>query len=56
LVYKIYGYYYYKKGVYVQIIKSTARRRFRWRQHCPVWKCIYPKNKPNKNAGNHGNL
>ena len=23
-------------------------------QHGPAWKCIYPKNKPTKNARNHG--
>jgi len=45
-----------KNGAYVQIIRSTARRYFRGRQHGPAWKCIYPKNKPNKNARNHGNV
>jgi len=45
-----------KKGVYVQVIRSTARRYFRGRQHGPAWKCIYPNNEPNKNARNHGNL
>jgi len=35
LVHKIYGYCYYKKGVYVQVIRSTARPHFRWRQHGP---------------------
>ena len=58
LVRKICGYYYYKKGVYVQVIRSTARRYFRGRQHGPSWKCVdlHPKNKPTKNARNHGNL
>jgi len=32
---------YYNKGVYVQVIRSTTRRYFRWRQHGPAWKCIY---------------
>jgi len=41
LVHKICGYYYYKKGAYVQIIKSTARRYFQGRQHGPAWKCTY---------------
>ena len=41
-------YYYYKKGVYVQVIRSTARRYFRGRQHGPAWKSLYPKNKPTK--------
>jgi len=50
------GYYYYKKEVYEQVIRSTARRYFRGRQHGHAWKCIYPKNKPTKNAKNHGNL
>ena len=45
---KIRGYYYYKKRVYVQVIRSTARRYFRERQHGPAWKCLYPKNKPTK--------
>jgi len=56
LVHEISGYYYYEKGSYVQIIKSTARRYFRGQQHGPVWKCLYPKNKPSKNARYHGNL
>jgi len=58
LVRKICGYYYYKKGVYVQVIRSTTRRYFRGRQHGPSWKCVdlHPKNKPSKNARNHGNL
>jgi len=42
LVHKICGYYYYKKGVYLQVIRSTARRHFRGRQRGPAWKCIYP--------------
>jgi len=50
------GYYYYKKEVYVQVIRSTVRRYFRGRQHGPVWKCLYLKNKSTKNASNHGNL
>jgi len=33
---------YYKKGVYVQVIRSTARRYFRGRQHGPVRKCLCP--------------
>jgi len=45
-----------KKGVYVQIIRSTDRRYFRGRHHGSTWKCIYPRNKSNKNARNHGNL
>ena len=53
---KIRGYYYYKKGVYVQVIRSTPRRYFRERQHGPAWKSLCPKNKPPKNARNHGNL
>jgi len=44
-----------KKRVYVQVIRSTVRRCFRGRQHGPAWKCVYPKNKPTKNAWNHGN-
>jgi len=54
LVHKICGY--YRKAVYVQLTTSTTRRYFRWRQHQPAWKRIYPKNKPTKNARNHGNL
>jgi len=42
LVHKIYGYSYYEKGAYVEIIRSRDRRYFRGRQHCPAWKCIYP--------------
>jgi len=45
-----------KKGVYVQVIKSTARRYFWGRQHGHAWKCMYPNNKPTKNARNQGNL
>jgi len=56
LVHKICGYYYHKKGVYLQIIRSTARQHFRVLQHGPALKCIYPKNKPDKNARNHENL
>jgi len=56
LFHKICGYCYYKKGVYVQLIRSTARRYFRGRQHGPEWKCIHPENKPTKNARNHANL
>jgi len=41
--------------VYLQVIRSTARRYFRGRQHSPTWKCIYPKNNPTKNARFHGN-
>jgi len=41
---KISGYCYYKKGVYVQVIRSTAGRYFRGRQHGPAWKSLYPKN------------
>jgi len=33
----------YKKGVYVQVIRSTARRYFRERQHGPASTCIYQK-------------
>jgi len=29
------GYGYYKKGVYIQVIRSTARQCFRGRQHGP---------------------
>jgi len=46
LVHKIDGY--YSKEVYVQLIRSTTTRYFRWRQHHPAWKRIYPKNKPTK--------
>jgi len=46
----------YKKRVYVQVIRSTAGRYFRGRQHGPAWKSLYPKNKPTKNARNRGNL
>jgi len=46
------GYCYLKKGVYV----PTARRYFWGLQQGPVWKCIYPKNRPTKNASNHSNL
>jgi len=56
LVHEICAYYYYEKGAHAQIIRSTAIRYFRGWQHGPAWKCIYPKNKPNKNARNHGNL
>jgi len=42
--FKIRGYYYYKKGVYVQVIRSTARRYFWGRQHSPAWESLYPKN------------
>jgi len=42
------------KGVYVQVFRSTTRRYFRGRQHGPAWRCTYPKNKPTKNARNHG--
>jgi len=56
LVHKINGLYHYKKRVYVQIIITIDRRYFRWRQHGPARKCIYPKNKPTKNARNNGNL
>jgi len=38
------------------MIRSTTRRYFWGRQHGPLRKCIYPKNKPNKNARNHENL
>jgi len=41
---------YYNKGVYVQLIRSTTRQYFRRRQRGPAWKCLYPKNKPTKNA------
>ena len=44
------------KGVYIQVIRSTARRYFLGQQHGPTWKCIHPKNKPTNNARNHGNL
>jgi len=40
----------------VQVIRSTARRYFRGRQHVPAWKYLYPKNKPTKNVRNRGNL
>jgi len=46
LVHTIHGY--YSKGVYVQLIRSTTRRHFRWRHHGPTWKNIYPKNKSRK--------
>jgi len=52
LIHKICSYCYLKKGVYV----PTARRYFEGRQHGPLWKCIYPKNKPTTNGSNHGNL
>jgi len=42
------GYYYYKKGVYVQVIRSTARRYFRERQHGPRRTCTHPKKKQQK--------
>jgi len=45
-----------KKGVYIQVIRSTARRYFWGQQHVPTWKCIHPKTKPAKTARNHGNL
>jgi len=51
LIHKICGH--YDKGVYVQLIRFTARRYFRWRQHGLAWKCIYPKNKPTSNDRNH---
>jgi len=54
LVHKTCGY--YKKGVNVQLIRSTSRRYFQERKHRSAWKCIYPKIKPTKNAWNHGNL
>jgi len=38
---KIRAYYYCEKGVYVQVIRPTARRYFRGRQHGPTWKCLY---------------
>jgi len=47
---------YYKKGVFLQVIRSTARRYFRGRQHGPAWTCIYSKNKSTKNVRNHGNF
>jgi len=47
---------YYNKEVYVQLSRSTTRRYFRGRQHGPSWKCMYPKNKPTKNARIHRNL
>jgi len=54
---KICGYYYYKKGVYVHVIRSTARRYFRGLQHCPAWTCIPTSEKQTyKNARNHGNF
>jgi len=43
---------YYNKGVYVQLIKSAIRRYFRGWQHGPTWKCLYPKNKPEKKRYN----
>jgi len=43
LVHKIWDY--YKKGVYVQLIRST-RRYFWWRQLGLASKCIHPKSKP----------
>jgi len=42
LVHTICGYYYYEKGFYVQVIRSTIRQHFWGRQHGPTWKCIYP--------------
>jgi len=45
-----------QKEVYVQVIRWIARRYFRGRQHDPAWKCMYPKNRPTKNARNHGNV
>ena len=56
LGYVICGLYYYKKGVYVQVVRSTAKQYFRERQHGPALKCIYPKNKPTENARTHGYL
>ena len=56
MVRKICGYYYYKKGVFVQIIRSTTRRHFWGRNTVPHENVYVPKNKPNKNARNHGNL
>ena len=53
---KICSYGYYKKGVNMQVIRSTARRYFRGHQHGPTWKCKHPKKKPTKNARNHGKL
>jgi len=37
----------------VQVIRPTARRYFRERQHGPTWACIHKKRY--KNARNHGN-
>jgi len=54
LAHKICGY--YGKAVHVQLIRSTTRRYFRWRQHDPAWKHICPENKPAQNARNHGNF
>jgi len=45
-----------QKEVYVQVIRSTVRQYLRGRQHGPARKYTYPKNKPNKNVRNHGNL
>jgi len=53
-VHKICGY--YTKGVYVQLIRSTTRRYFQGWQHGPPRICMYPKNRPTKNARIHGNL
>jgi len=53
---KICGYGCCKKGVCIQVCRSTARRYFLGQQHGPTWKCIQPKNKPTKNSRNHGNL
>jgi len=44
-----------KTSLRTDIIRSTARH-FGGQQHGCAWKCTYPKNKPNKNARNHGNL
>jgi len=43
LVHKICGC--YTKAVYVQLIRSTTRRYFRWRQHGPAWKHLYTSEK-----------
>jgi len=50
---EICGYYYYKKGVYAQVIRSTLDDAFESGNTVPH-ECMHPKNK--KNARNRGNL
>jgi len=38
---KICGYGYYEKGVYIQVIRSTARQYFRGQKHGPTHENVY---------------